>query len=304
VTHPEPGERHDDPLDSDNWHPTEAPLVGVAVNATLAVVKVVAGTLGNSYALVADGVESTTDIVASLVVWGGLRVAFLPADEEHPYGYGKAEALAGVIAAVALLGAAGAIAYQAVHEILTPHHAPHWATLVVLGAVVVIKEALAKWMGGIGAKHDSTALKGDALHHRSDALTSLAAFLGISIALAGGPGYESADDWATLAAVAVIGFNGLSLLRSAVKDLLDAAPPERLQESVRSAAAQVEGVRAIEKCRLRKSGLGYLAEVHVQVDGGMSVRAAHVVGGRVRSALRASPLRVLDAIVHIEPYEG
>lgn len=286
------------------WHPTQVPLVGVAVNATLAVVKIVAGTLGNSYALIADGIESTTDIVASLVVWGGLRVSFLPADEKHPYGYGKAEALAGTIAAVALLGSAGAIAYQAVREILTPHHAPHWATLIVLAAVVAVKEGLARWMGNIGSQHESAAIQSDALHHRSDALTSLAAFLGISIALVGGPGYESADDWATLAAVGVIGFNGISLLRSAVKDLLDAAPPEEIQDQVRESAAQVAGVQAIEKCRLRKSGLGYLAEIHVQVDGDMAVREAHDVGGRVRSILRGSPHRILDVIVHIEPHDA
>jgi cation diffusion facilitator family transporter len=285
------------------WHPTRVPLVGIAVNATLAVVKIVAGTLGNSYALIADGIESTTDIVTSLVVWGGLRIAYFPPDEEHPYGYGKADALAGLFAAIALLGAALAIAYQAIHEILTPHHAPHWSTLIVLAGVIVVKEGLARWMDTIAAKHESTCIRSDVLHHRSDALTSLAAFLGISTALLGGPGFESADDWATLAAVGVIGYNGLSLLRTGIKDLLDAAPPENFQEQVRALAAQVVGVRAIEKCRLRKSGLAYLAEIHVQVDGAMSVREAHRVGGQVRSALRASPFRILDVIIHIEPFE-
>src|SRR5688572_4596451 len=150
------------------------PLVGVAVNAALAVLKVVTGVFGNSYALIADGIESTADIVTSLVVWAGLRVAAKPANERHPYGYGKAEALAGVIASVALLAAAAMIAGQSIREILTPHHLPHWSTLAVLILVVVTKESLARWVGHVGKEVESTSLLADAWHHRSDALTSLA----------------------------------------------------------------------------------------------------------------------------------
>jgi len=283
---------------------TTLPLVGVAVNASLAALKIIGGVFGNSYALIADGIESTADIVTSLVVWAGLRVAEQPADERHPYGYGKAEALAGVVAALALLAAAAMIAVQSVYEILTPHHLPHWSTLVILLVVIGVKWSLARWVGEVGRDVESTALEGDAWHHRSDALTSAAALVGISIALVGGPGYEPADDWAALAACLVITYSGVSLLRKALRDVLDAAAPKDIETRVREVAAGVDGVLAIEKCRIRKSGTRYFVEIHVEVDGEATVRQGHVVGGKVRGQLRDSDLRIADALVHVEPHEG
>lgn len=281
---------------------TSVPLIGVAVNAALAMLKIVAGIFGNSYALIADGLESTSDIVTSLIVWGGLRVAATPADERHPYGYGKAEALAGSVAALALLAAAVVIAVQSVREIFTPHHLPHWSTLLVLVAVIVTKELLARWMGQIGSAENSSSLQADAWHHRSDAITSLAAFVGISIGLIGGPGYEPADDWAALLACLVIGFSGIRLLRVSVREVLDAAPPAVFEQQVRELALQVPGVKAIEKCRIRKSGLQYFIEIHVEVDGQATVHEGHVIGGKVRRGLRESSLRIADAFIHIEPW--
>ena len=277
------------------------PLVSVGVNATLALVKILAGFFGNSYALIADGIESTADIVTSLVVWGGLRVSVAPADEHHPYGYGKAEALSGTVASVALLAAAGMIAVQSVREILTPHHLPHWSTLLVLVLVVAVKMILARWMGGIGEEAASTSLQADAWHHWADALTSIAAFIGISVGLIGGPGYEPADDWAALIACVVIVFSGLNLLKTAVRELLDAAPAQEFEHNVRDLAMGVAGVRALDKCRIRKSGTRYFVELHVEVDGQATVQEGHDIGGRVRSALRNSPLRIADAFIHIEP---
>jgi cation diffusion facilitator family transporter len=281
---------------------TSVPLIGVAVNAALAMLKIVAGIFGNSYALIADGLESTSDIVTSLIVWGGLRVAATPADERHPYGYGKAEALAGSVAAIALLAAAVVIAVQSVREIFTPHHLPHWSTLLVLVAVIITKELLARWMGQIGSAENSSSLQADAWHHRSDAITSLAAFVGITIGLIGGPGYEPADDWAALLACLVIGFSGIRLLRVSVREVLDAAPPAVFEQQVRELALQVPGVKAIEKCRIRKSGLRYFIEIHVEVDGQATVHEGHMIGGKVRRALRESPLKIADAFVHIEPW--
>lgn len=278
------------------------PLVGVAVNAALAALKIIAGVFGNSYALIADGIESTSDIVTSLVVWGGLRVAISPADERHPYGYGKAEALAGIVAALALLGAAAMIAVQSVREILTPHHLPHWSTLLVLIVVVAIKEAMARWVGKIGVDVESASLQADAWHHRSDALTSAAAFVGITIGLIGGPGYEPADDWAALVACLIITYSGLQLMRIAMRDLLDVAPPRHFEEQVREFALSVEGVRAVEKCRIRKSGISYFVEIHIEVHGQATVQEGHNIGGKVRSVLRRSPLRIADAFIHIEPH--
>lgn len=281
---------------------TSVPLIGVAVNAALAMLKIVAGFFGNSYALIADGLESTSDIVTSLIVWGGLRVAATPADERHPYGYGKAEALAGSVAALALLAAAVIIAVQSIREILTPHHLPHWSTLLVLVAVIITKELLARWMGQIGSAENSSSLQADAWHHRSDAITSLAALVGISIGLIGGPGYEPADDWAALLACLVIGFSGIRLLRVSVREVLDAAPPAVFEQQVRAVALQIPGVKAIEKCRIRKSGLQYFIEIHVEVNGEATVHEGHLIGGKVRRALRESPLRIADVFVHIEPW--
>lgn len=281
---------------------SKVPLVGVAVNTTLALLKILAGVFGNSYALIADGIESTADIVTSLVVWGGLRVAETPANERHPYGYGKAEALAGVVAALGILIAAVVIAVQAIREILTPHHLPHWSTLLVLMLVVGIKEALARWTGRVGEQMDSVSLQADAWHHRADAISSLAAFVGISIALVGGKGYEPADDWAALVACTVIGYSGVRLLQLTARDILDAAPPKETEERVREIAGGVLGVRAVEKCRIRKSGTMLFVEIHIEVDGKSTVEEGHRVGGAVRAALRGGGLRIADAFVHIEPY--
>jgi cation diffusion facilitator family transporter len=277
------------------------PLVGVAVNAALASIKILAGFFGNSYALIADGIESTADIVTSLVVWGGLRVSVAPADERHPYGYGKAEALSGIVASLALLAAAGMIAVQSMREIRTPHHLPHWSTLLVLVLVVATKAILARWMAGIGEEAESTSLQADAWHHWADALTSIAAFIGITIGLVGGPGWEPADDWAALIACGVIVSSGLNLLWIAVRELLDAAPAKEFEARVRELALGVPGVQALDKCRIRKSGTRYFVELHVEVDGEATVREGHDVGGHVRSALRNSPLRIADAFIHIEP---
>ncbi len=281
---------------------SSVPLVGVAVNTSLACLKILAGVFGNSYALIADGIESTADIVSSLVVWGGLRVAGTPANERHPYGYGKAEALAGVVAALGILGAAGIIAVQAIREILTPHHLPHWSTLLILLLVVAVKETLARWTNRVGEQADSVALQADAWHHRADAVSSLAAFIGISIALIGGPGYEPADDWAALVACTVIAYSGLRLLYITSRDILDAAPPKEVEQQVRSVALQVPGVRAVEKCRIRKSGTALFVEIHVEVDGHATVDEGHRIGGTVRSRLKSAGLRIADAFVHIEPY--
>jgi cation diffusion facilitator family transporter len=282
---------------------TALPLVGMAVNAALAGLKIIGGVFGNSYALIADGIESTADIVTSLVVWAGLRVAEQPADERHPYGYGKAEALSGVVAALALLAAAAMIAVQSVYEILTPHHLPHWSTLVILLLVIGVKWWLARWVGAVGRDVESTALEGDAWHHQSDALTSAAALIGISIALIGGPGYEPADDWAALAACLVIVYSGVRLLRRALGDVLDAAPPKDFEARVRDMAAAVEGVLAIEKCRIRKSGTRYFVEIHVEVDPLATVRRGHDIATQVRHDLRQAEPRIADALVHVEPHE-
>jgi cation diffusion facilitator family transporter len=275
--------------------------LALLINTTLAVVKIATGVLGSSYVLIADGIESTADIFSSIVVWGGLRVAILPADENHPYGHGKAEPVAGIIVSMLLLGAALLIAVQSVREILIPHRAPAWFTLPVLLVVIVIKETLFRLAFRAGRSLESTALKSDAWHHRSDALTSAAAFVGIAIALIGGRGYESADDWAALLACGVIGWNGLRLLRSALDEVMDAAVSPETTAAVRSLAADVEGVVAIEKCRIRKAGLHLALDIHVVVNGELTVRQGHEIAHQVKDRLLQSQHRINDVTVHIEP---
>ncbi len=277
---------------------------GLLTNAGLALAKVTAGIFGNSYALIADGIESTADIFSSLIVWGGLRISSRSADEDYPFGYGKAEPLAAAVVSLMLLGAALLISVQAVGEILVPHHTPAKFTLVVLVAVIVIKEVLFRRVFAVGSEVGSTAVKADAWHHRSDAITSAAAFVGISIAIAGGPGWEEADDWAALAASAVIFVNGLRILRPALADLMDRAPEVELLEHIAAAARSVEGVQAIEKLKVRKSGLGYHAELHVQADPRLSLHEAHIISGKVKSAIRGAVPPVLGVLVHMEPYEA
>jgi cation diffusion facilitator family transporter len=278
--------------------------LGMLVNALLAIIKLIAGIIGNTYALVADAVESTTDIFSSLIVWGGLRVASRDPDAEYPYGYGRAEALASVVVALMLLGAAVGISIEAVREIRTPHHMPKAWTLAVLVVVMAVKWTLSRRVGSVGADIGSTAVTADAWHHMADAITSAAAFIGISIAVLGGPGWESADDWAALFASCIIAFNGIVMVRPAIADLMDRTPGADITERVRHAAEAVAGVRAVEKLALRKTGLTYRADLHVQTDPMMPLRDAHVLSGKVKSAIRTAVPRVDSVLVHMEPYEA
>ena len=277
------------------------------INALLVAAKLIAGVLGNTYALVADAVESAADIFSSLIVWGGLAIAAQPADEDHPYGHGKAEALAAAVVALMLLAAGLGIAIQAVREIRTPHHTPAPWTLVVLVAVIAIKWLLARRVHAIGFDIGSTAVKADAFHHLSDAFTSAAAFIGITVAVVGsrwrgGSGWESADDWAALFAAGIIAYNAVSILRPAMHDLMDRMPGEEVVGPIRRAAESVPGVLAVEKLAVRRSGLALHASIHVQADPHMSLEAAHRLGGRVKAAMRREVPTLNDVLVHMEPY--
>jgi len=275
----------------------------IAVNVILALIKITTGIFGNSYALIADGIESTMDIVSSFIVWGSLRISIKPPDKSHPYGHGKAESIAGVIVAISLLAASVVIAVQSIREIQTPHHSPAWYTLVVLVGIIITKEILFRKMARIGDKLDSSALKSDAWHHRSDAITSVAAFVGISISLIGGPGYEVADDWAALLACVVIIYNGVRLLLPAFNEVMDGAVPDDTEEQIRKLASQIAGVIEIEKCRIRKSGIGLIMDIHVVVQEDKNVREGHQIGHDVKNSLLESDLQIIDVTVHIEPGE-
>jgi cation diffusion facilitator family transporter len=275
--------------------------VGILVNTLLAIAKLVAGLVGNAYALVADAVESTADIFSSTIVWGGLRLASRDPDDEYPFGYGKAEPLAAAVVSLMLLAAAVGIAIEATSEIRTPHSTPAPWTLAVLVAVMAIKWLLSRRVRAVGVDIGSAAVKADAWHHLSDAVTSAAAFVGISIALWGGPGWESADDWAALLASGVIFFNGVNMVRPTLQDLMDRTPGPQVVDPIRRAAESVSGVRATEKLAVRRAGMAYRVTLHVQADPNLRLDDAHVLGGRVKSAIRAAVPRVKYVLVHMEP---
>jgi len=277
-------------------------LRGIVLNALLAAVKFAGGIFGNTYALIADGAESLLDILSSSLVWAGFRVAAKPPDADHPYGHGKAEPLAALAVAVFVFLMAGWIAVHAVHQIMTPHRAPAWWTLLVLAGVVVTKMWFSRRLGVAGEASGSTALGIEALHHYSDALTSAAAFVGICIALWGGQGWEMADDWAALFACLIIAFNGFGMVAKALGDVMDTAAPTAFENEVRAIALAVPGVRALDKVRVRKSGLSHLVDIQVRVDGELTVREGHAIAHAVKDALIASvPHTISDVTVHVEP---
>ena len=278
-----------------------AALAGMLVNVVFAAAKISAGLFGNSYVLIADGIESALDIAGSVVIWGGLKFASRPPDETHPYGHGKAEPLAaGIVAAGVLLASIG-LAIQSVREIFTPHHGPAPFTLVVLVLVIVTKEFLYRAVMRIGKNVESTAVQTDAWHHRADALTSVAAFTGISVALIGGEKWYSADDWAALFACAVIAYNGWRLFVPALHEILDTAPRGEIVTTIERAAASVQGVIEVEKCLVRKMGISFYVDLHVGVNGGISVREGHDIAHKVKDAIKQTNTRIADVLVHVEP---
>jgi len=275
---------------------------GIASNIVLATIKGIAGFFGNSYALIADAIESTSDIFTSIGIFIGLRIASKPADKNHPYGHGKAEPMAAVVVALALLISASVIAVQSIKEIHTPHHAPAQFTLWVLAIVIVLKEILFRYIIKIGKATSSIAIKTDAWHHRSDAITSAAAFIGISIALIGGNGYESADDFAALLASGIIFFNAYRLLKPAIGELMDESPSDGMDVFARKTAMSVDGVMALDKCFVRKIGFDYYVDLHVVVDGKISVSKGHKISHKVKEIIRNSNPRIANVLVHIEPF--
>jgi len=235
------------------------------------------------------------------VLWG-LSIAAQPPDERHPYGHGKAEALATLIVSMMLIGAAVGIAVSAVREIISPERIPAKFTLWILLAAVIIKEILFRLGRKVSSSPGSGAVLADAWHHRSDALVSLAAAIGISIAIFGGKGYEAADGVAALFASAIIVFNAVQLFLAPLRELMDTKPTGIILR-VRKAALGIEDVRGVEKVLARKSGRQYLVDMHLEVDPDKSVRDAHELAHRVKDAIMQAMPAVQDVLIHIEPHE-
>lgn len=279
----------------------KASYLSIAGNALLAVAKFVTGVLGNSYALIADAIESTTDVFSSVLVLIGLRYASKPADENHPYGHGKAEPLFTFIVVGFLIVSATIIAYESIENINTPHKVPEPYTLLVLAAIIIIKETFYRFVSKKGKKTDSSVLKADAWHHRSDAITSLMAFIGISIALVMGKGYENADDWAALFASGFILYNAYLILRPALGEVMDEHRYDEIENEIRKIAHSNPGVVETEKCFIRKTGMTYHVDLHIAVDSQISVKKGHDIAHRVKDDILQNIPQIADVLIHVEP---
>ncbi|MBB5645393.1 cation diffusion facilitator family transporter [Pedobacter cryoconitis] len=278
-----------------------ATYFSIVSNAVLAILKGVAGVFGNSYALIADAIESTADIFSSLLVLFGLKYASRPADENHPYGHGRAEPLVTFLVVGFLITSATIIAYESIQNIGTPHALPKPWTLILLAALIVWKEISFRKVMKKAIETNSSSLKADAWHHRSDAITSVAAFIGISIALILGKGYESADDIAALFAAAFILYNSYKIFRPALGEIMDEHLYDDLVVNIRQVSLTVNGVIDTEKCYVRKAGMQYHIDLHAIVDGNISVREGHDISHRLQDTLRAKLPELANVLIHIEP---
>ena len=279
----------------------QATYFSIIGNTCLAIIKGFAGFFGNSYALIADAIESTTDIFASFLVLFGIKYSSRPADKNHPYGHGRAEPLITFIVVGFLIASAVVIAYESIINIKTPHELPKSWTLFILGGIIIWKEYSFRLVMKRGIEANSSSLKADAWHHRSDAITSVAAFIGITIALVLGKGYEAADDWAALFASVFIVYNSYMIFRPALGEIMDEHLYDDLEESIRLRSIKVEGIIATEKCFIRKVGMKYHVDLHAIVDSNISVREGHDLAHKLKDTLKKEMPYIGNVLIHIEP---
>ena len=279
----------------------KATYFSIIGNTSLAIVKGLAGFFGNSYALIADAIESTTDIFASFLVLFGIKYSNKPADDNHPYGHGRAEPLITFLVVGFLITSATIIAYESIQNIGTPHDLPKSWTLYILGAIIIWKEYSFQLVMKRSKETNSSSLEADAWHHRSDAITSVAAFLGISIALYFGKGYESADDWAALFASGFILYNSYKIFRPALSEIMDEHLYDELVDEIRVVSLTVPGVIDTEKCFIRKAGMQYHVDLHARVEGTITVREGHDIAHDLKDTLRAKIPSLGHVLIHVEP---
>jgi cation diffusion facilitator family transporter len=279
----------------------KATYFSIIGNTILAIIKGLAGFFGNSYALIADAIESTTDIFASFLVLFGLKYANRPADKNHPYGHGRAEPLITFLVVGFLITSASIIAYESIHNIGMPHALPKTWTLFILVPLIIWKEISFQLVMKKAIETNSSSLKADAWHHRSDALTSVSALIGISIALYFGKGYETADDWAALFASGFILYNSYLIFRPALGEIMDEHHYDDLIEDIRKVSLTVEGVEGTEKCFVRKSGMIYHVDLHATVNAEISVKQGHEIAHQLKDVLRNDIPQLGHVLIHIEP---
>jgi cation diffusion facilitator family transporter len=282
-------------------------VAGVLINLVLALTKIAGGLFGHSNALIADGIESSLDVLSSAMMWGAVKYAERPPDSDHPYGHGKMESLAAVAGSLLLLAAGTALGWHSVLGIIAlrgsadPGHGPAGFTLIILLVTIVIKTGFSRWVLLRSKAIESQALQTEGWHHHSDALTSVAAAVGISAALIGGPAWAQADAWAALFSCAVIIFNGVHMLRESMSEVLDAQAAPEIVNEILTAVRAVPGVTSVEKCRVRKSGFMRFADIHVRVAGNCTVREGHDISHEVKNSLLDGDFHLADVVVHIEP---
>lgn len=279
----------------------KATYFSIVGNFLLAVLKWLAGYFGNSYALIADAIESTTDIFSSFLVLLGLKYAKRPADENHPYGHGRIEPLITFAVVGFLIISATIIAYESIQNIGKPHELPKPWTLIVLLTIIIWKEISYRIVIKKSKETGSSSLKADAWHHRSDAITSVAAFIGISIALILGKGYESADDFAALFASGFILYNCYLIFRPALAEIMDENLYEDLIADIRIHSLKVEGILDTEKCFVRKSGTKHLVDLHAIVNGEITVKEGHILAHNLQAYLQQEMPQLGNILIHVEP---
>lgn len=276
-------------------------ILSLIGNALLVFVKLITGIIGNSFAMIADSVESAGDVFSSFIIYMGLKFSAKPSDEDHPFGHGKVEPIISFLVVLFLIVSAGVIAFQAFNNLQSPQKMPKPYTLIVLAGIIIYKEAFYQFVKKRSKQTSSTSLKADAWHHRSDAITSLAAFIGIGLALLLGEGYEHLDDWAALVASLIIIVNAYFVFRPALGELLDEQKYDELIDEVREVADEVEGVIDTEKCFIRKFGMRYVVDIHVRVPANLSVVEGHAIGHLVQSTLQDSFPQIEHVFTHVEP---
>jgi len=273
----------------------------ICCNASLTIIKGLAGYFGGSHALIADAIESTTDIFSSLLVLFGINYSNKPADKNHPYGHGRAEPLITFLVVVFLVISACTIAYKSIKSIGTPHELPKVWTLYILGPIIIWKELSFRFIIKRSKETNSSSLKAEAWHHRTDAVVSVAAFIGISIALIFGKGYESADDWAAIFASGFILYNSYLIFRPALAEIMDEHLYDELLENIRQVSLTVEGVISTEKCLIRKAGMKYHVDLHAIVDANLTVKQGHAIAHKLKDTLREQIPEIGNVLIHIEP---
>ena len=281
---------------------TRAALLGLLINLLLGVIKLIGGILGHSFALISDAVNSFGDVLVSLVVVIALRIAQRPPDDEHPYGHSRAEAIVGANVALLVVMSALFVGWEAIHRVSTEHVMPPIWTLWIAAANVLIKEGLYRYKVRIGRQTESSALIANAWDHRLDAFCSLTVFVGLSFVRWGGPQWLVADEIAALVIVAAIVATGIRLFRKSASELMDPQADAGYVDRVRESAASVAGVLAVEKLWLRKSGLEYFADIHIEVDPNMTVAEGHRIGHLVKDRLLEEFGTLRDVLVHLEPF--